>query len=489
MNTDSISFKINSRILAVIICIFGILGIVSLQQAGRSVSILVRELLNKELKDQIAMVSARYTSLDNMEMAQDEKTVAKIQKQLLAALQSFRYKETGGLYVIDASGQILVQSAVNGVEGIPSEQFFADIRTKGRGMTSYQIQGVKHTAVFETFDKWKWIVALGMEDREVYAPVHALAWTFTKICGSALVVCAFVFWLALSWGIVKPIAKTVSVLRNMASGDITQRVGIYPRDEIGIMAKAVDTLSDNLTKMIGQIQQSAEQLKITIEETSARSKQISDGAQQQSASFEELSGSVQTTAENVKNAFHISQGVSQNSLKANQAMENNIDAMKGIEKGSKQMAEVIEIITGIADQTNLLALNAAIEAARAGEQGKGFAVVADEVRKLAGRSATLAKEIQNLIKENLHQVEVGVTISKEVGETVRGITESIKKIADQLQAVAYASQEQASSMEQNATITELNTSAAAQLTLSAEGISSQAKILSNMVAQFKTSAV
>ncbi|MFH0753382.1 MAG: methyl-accepting chemotaxis protein [Candidatus Omnitrophota bacterium] len=303
------------------------------------------------------------------------------------------------------------------------------------------------------------------------------------ILGFVLAIAAGLF---LTSSLTKPMSKSVDVMGQMAECDLTQRLKMDRADEIGVMGKAMDGFADKLSSVVGQIRGSAEQLMAATEEVSSASQQIADGAQQQSASFEELSSSVQSNSENVKGANQIAQNVSVDAAKAGQAMESNVEAMTGIEKGSKQMAEAVELITDIADQTNLLALNAAIEAARAGEHGKGFAVVADEVRQLAERSATSAKEIQNLIKENLRQVESGVTISKQAGEMVRGITGSIKKIADQLQNVANATQEQSAAMEQNTSITESNASASEQLAASAEEMSSQAEALRNMVAQFKT---
>ncbi len=293
--------------------------------------------------------------------------------------------------------------------------------------------------------------------------------------------------------IVKDIIRSLGLmqvaLEEMAKGegDLTRRIDIHSRDEMEAMAAAFNAFLINMEKMISDIKGSAAQIASATGEVSSGAGQISDGAQQQSAAFEELSSSVQANAENASAANQISKEVAIGAKKAEAALDNTVESMGSIEKGSKQMAEAVELITDIADQTNLLALNAAIEAARAGEHGKGFAVVADEVRQLAERSATSAKEIQALIKDNLKQVNNGVTVSKEAGEITKGIIDNIKKIADQIQSIANASQEQAAAMEENTSITESNAAAAEELAASADAMATQAESLRELVGQFKTS--
>ena len=178
-----------------------------------------------------------------------------------------------------------------------------------------------------------------------------------------------------SGSLTRPIAASSKVMEAMAEGDLTHRLNLNRRDELGVMAITTDIFADKISAMLGTIRTGAEQLMSATNEVSSSSQQIADGAQQQSASFEELSSSVQANAENVKSANGIAQEVTREAREAGAAMDSTVEAISGIEKGSKQMADAVELITDIADQTNLLALNAAIEAARAGEHGKGFAVV------------------------------------------------------------------------------------------------------------------
>jgi methyl-accepting chemotaxis protein len=298
-------------------------------------------------------------------------------------------------------------------------------------------------------------------------------------------VLAILLGLILSLSITKPMSMMVAMIGSMAKGDLRGRMEMKRKDEIGTIAVSMDELAVSLSGTVGQIRNAAEQLAAATEEVAAASQKISDGAQQQSASFEELSSSVQANAANAQSASDVSRNVSHSAIKTGDGMNSTIEAINGIEKSSNQIAEAVAIITDIADQTNLLALNAAIEAARAGEHGKGFAVVADEVRKLAERSAASAKDIKSLIQESSGQVLNGVELSKAAGEDLKSMVVDIGKVAEQLGAISTATKEQAATMQENTSITEGNASAAEELSASSEQMAAQAQELQKLVAQFK----
>lgn len=332
-----------------------------------------------------------------------------------------------------------------------------------------------------------WSISISVPVQKIMAQVVKMR-NLSVLLGVIAVVFVSLVISFIASGISKPIAQTTAMLKDIAEGDgdLTVRLDVLSEDEVGHLAHNFNTFVEKVENIIIQVKDSAVQLASASEEVSSGAQQISDGAQQQSASFEELSSSVQENSSTAGSANDLAQESSKKAEKAGEGMDSTIESINTIEKTSARIAEAVEIITDIADQTNLLALNAAIEAARAGEHGKGFAVVADEVRKLAERSATSAQEITQLIGGSRKQVENGVELSQIAGDNVKEILANINKIADELQSISSATHEQAATMEENTSITESNASAAEQLSASSEEMAGQADALQTLVGRFKT---
>lgn len=230
--------------------------------------------------------------------------------------------------------------------------------------------------------------------------------------------------------------------------------------EIQDTSAKVQSISDKLSTSNGQLSSNATETASSLEETVA--------------SLEELSSMISLNTENSKKAFEVSEEAQTVAKKGEDDITLLTTAMSSIKSDSKKMEEVVNVIDDISFQTNLLALNAAVEAARAGEQGKGFAVVADAVRSLAQRSSASAKEISQMIKENLSKVEHGHAVANQCATSLDTIFQHIKQMTELNGQIAQASQEQSSGLRQiNQAMTQLD-AASQENALAAESVAAGA---------------
>ena len=241
---------------------------------------------------------------------------------------------------------------------------------------------------------------------------------------------------------------------SIANGDLSVKVELRPGDNSSMLAQ-LQIMTQSLAQVVSQVRLNAEgvasvssQIAQGNLDLSQRTEEQASSLEQTAASMEELGGAARQNADNVKQATQLALSASDVATKGGQVVEQVIGTMKGINEASTRIADIINVIDGIAFQTNILALNAAVEAARAGEQGRGFAVVASEVRSLAQRSAEAAKEIKTLITTSVERVEQGSVLVDQAGTTMADMVTAIKRMTDLMGEVNVAINEQSASVAQ-----------------------------------------
>jgi len=272
-------------------------------------------------------------------------------------------------------------------------------------------------------------------------------------------------------------------MEKFAEGDLTVSITKEKEDEIGQLFDGFNKAVQNIGALISELTGAVQATASAANQISASTEEMAAGAQEQSAQASEVATAVEematTIIETTKNANAAAENAKVAGDTANaggKVISESINGMNRISevvskaastvqalgKSSDEIGEIVQVINDIADQTNLLALNAAIEAARAGEQGRGFAVVADEVRKLAERTTKATKEIATMIKqiqkdtaEAVSSIQVGETeveggkvMAEKSGDSLKNIVHATNKVVDMINAVASASEEQSSAAEQ-----------------------------------------
>lgn len=331
----------------------------------------------------------------------------------------------------------------------------------------------------------------------------------------------------LSRSIAARLQQVVEVARDIAQGRLDSRIERAGRDEIGVLLDAFATMQQRLREMIGQIRAGAVQLVEAAQNISSASTQLSVSTQEQSqaassmaATVEELTVSINHVADNANEAHGLSSDSGRQSAEGGAVIQETLASMQRIadtvqgaaaqiaELGqhSDQISSIVNVIKEIADQTNLLALNAAIEAARAGEQGRGFAVVADEVRLLAQRTANSTQEITEMIKKiqlgtrnavsnmevGVQQVSGGVEQASQAGDAIVAIRQASGRVVDVVDQISLALREQtvasqdvARNVERIAQMSMQNSEAVADTSRTAQGLQQLALSLEKQVASFR----
>jgi methyl-accepting chemotaxis protein len=407
--------------------------------------------------------------LEKLESASKDKTTKKsgdvpiVSNMLISSIkENYVIAQNANDKVIElvASGN----SSQAGLMTLGSLQVSSILSDACRDLTKYQEEQTNNSAA---------------EARAAYAKTRYF------IVGTGVFVFAFAIFLALflTGSITKPLSEGVLVAHRIADGDLTANIDYAGTDETGQLMSALKNMVSKLQSIISEVKTAAFNIASASHELNASSELMSKGAGEQAGraaqvatASEEMSQTVLDIAKNTSSIETSAIDTTKLAKDGETVVNRSVDKVKSIAKTidqsaqlikslgerSNQIGEIVNVINDIADQTNLLALNAAIEAARAGEQGRGFAVVADEVRKLAERTGNSTAEIGDMVKSiqnEVHQVvlsmenitkevKAGVDLSTQAGDVLRSIVEGVDRLHLMVQQIASATEEMASTSEE-----------------------------------------
>ncbi|OOF24345.1 MULTISPECIES: methyl-accepting chemotaxis protein [unclassified Salinivibrio] len=448
-------------------------------------------------------------------------------------LNQFKIEQSGFVFLVNAQGEVQLHRDT----GLMGEKNLTDLYgaqarsllNKGDfNLLDTQVNGDELLLASSYVPSMDWFVIADVPADEVYAPLNQTRnqiLMVSVVVGLLFVVVAI--WLAAT--ITKPIQYVANVFREIGEGegDLRQRVDINSQDEIGQLASGFNSFVEKIHRLVsdvaatgGELRSAAEQVSAQASATQSQSEHQRDRTVQVVTAINEMGATVNEIAGNAANAASAANQASDGAASGQQVvtqardtiarladdMENMSKVVSALAENTDSIGGILDVIRGISEQTNLLALNAAIEAARAGEQGRGFAVVADEVRSLASRTSDSTDEIQTMIdrlqQEASNAVQAmeqsramtaeGVNASDEASQALNLINEQIVQISDMNTQVATATEEQSTVVNDiNQNIEEINHSSqqtadtANTMAEASESLRDLSKRLDTLVGSFK----